>query len=192
MRKIVEFAVKNRVTVFMLVLGILLLGKISYDELGTDLFPDLNNPRLYIEISSGERPPEEIEKSIIKNLESLVVRQSEVVSVNSIIKAGSARVIVDYSWNTDMNEAFLDLQKAISTFNQKDTETEINVSRKDPNSDPVILFALWNDDILDITELRKVADTYIQTQLVRTSGVDRKSTRLNSSHIKKYRMQSSA
>ena len=171
MRNLIEFAVKNRVTVFMIVFGILLLGKISYDELGTDLFPDLKTPRLFIEVSSGERPPEEIEKSIIKTLESLVIRQSDVVSVSSVIKAGSARITVDYGWNTDMNDAFLDLQRSVSSFNQNDAQTEINVTQNDPNSDPVILLALSHNEIENLADLRKVADGYIRNQLIRVPGV---------------------
>ena len=45
MKSIIKFAVSNPVTICMLVLAILLLGKISYDQLAVDLLPDLNNPR---------------------------------------------------------------------------------------------------------------------------------------------------
>ena len=43
MKSIIKFAVSNPVTICMLVLAILLLGKISYDQLAVDLLPDLNN-----------------------------------------------------------------------------------------------------------------------------------------------------
>ena len=58
MKNIVKFAVSNPVTICMVVLAILLLGKISYDQLSVDLLPDLNNPRLFIELKAGERPPD--------------------------------------------------------------------------------------------------------------------------------------
>ena len=122
MRKLIEFAVKNKVTVLMLVCGILLLGKISYDELGIDLLPNMNNPRLYVEIVVGERPPEEIEKNFVSNMESMIIRQSDVTGVSSVIKAGSAKIAVDYAWKKDMDEAYLDLQKALSGFS---TNTDI-------------------------------------------------------------------
>lgn len=44
MKSIIKFAVSNPVTICMLVLAILLLGKISYDQLAVDLLPDPNNP----------------------------------------------------------------------------------------------------------------------------------------------------
>ena len=84
MKSIIKFAVSNPVTICMLVLAILLLGKISYDQLAVDLLPDLNNPRLFIELKAGERPPEEIEKQFVKNMESMAIRQSDVIQVSSV------------------------------------------------------------------------------------------------------------
>ncbi len=88
MKKLSEFSVKFPVTILMLVLGVVLLGIISLGKLGVDLFPNLNNPRLFIELEAGERPPEEIEKQFVENLEALSIRQSDVVQVSSVSKVG--------------------------------------------------------------------------------------------------------
>ena len=56
MNSITKFAVKYPVSVLMLTLAVCLLGTISYNKLGTDLFPDLKNPALYVEVKSGQRP----------------------------------------------------------------------------------------------------------------------------------------
>ena len=50
MKNIIKFAVGNPVTICMVVFALLLLGKVSYDQLSVDLLPDLNNPRLFIEL----------------------------------------------------------------------------------------------------------------------------------------------
>lgn len=171
MRNIIAFAVKNRVTILMVVLGILLLGKISYDELGTDLLPNLNNPRLYVEVEAGERPPEEIEKNVIRNMESQIIRQNNVIGVTSVIKAGSARITVDYSYKTEMNEAFLDLQKALAGFAQNQNITGFNISQNDPNSAPVIVAGVTHDQIQDMAQLRRVAESFIRNELIRVEGV---------------------
>ena len=73
MNRIAQFAVKYPVTVLMLVLGIVLLGFISFGKLGTDLFPDLNNPKIFIELKAGQKPPEEIEKNYVEQIESLSI-----------------------------------------------------------------------------------------------------------------------
>lgn len=171
MKNIVKFAVKNPVTICMVVLAILLLGKISYDQLSVDLLPDLNNPRLFIELKAGERPPEEIEKQFVKNMESMAIRQSDVTQVSSVVKAGSARITVEYTWTKDMDEAFLDLQKAMNPFSQNKDITELKITQHDPNQSPVILIGMSHQNITDMAELRKVAESYIRNELIRLEGV---------------------
>ena len=171
MKNIIRFAVKNPVTISMVVLAILLLGKISYDRLNVDLLPDMNSPRLFVEIEAGERPPEEIEKMFVENMESMAIRQSDVTQVSSIIKAGSARITVEYIQNKDMDEAFLDLQKAMSPFSQNTDIESINITQHDPNTAPVVLLAMSHRSITDMAELRKMAESYIRNELIRLEGV---------------------
>ena len=118
MKKITQFSVNNPVTVTMLVLAIILLGFISFGRLSIDLFPNMNAPRIFVEIKSGERPPEEMEKQFVENIESQAIRQKGVTEVSSICMVGSARITVEYRWGRDMDEAFLDLQKALTSISQ--------------------------------------------------------------------------
>ncbi len=172
MKKLTQFAVNYPVTVLMMVLAVVLLGYISFDKLGIDLFPEMNNPRLFIELTSGERPPEEIEKQYVENLEALAIRQSKVLQVSSVSKTGSAQITVEYAWETDMDEAFLDLQKAVTSFSQNQTGIdEINITQHDPNTKPVMLIGMSHTSIDDMNELRKVAENYIRNELIRLEGV---------------------
>ena len=171
MRNILRFALKNPVSISMIVFAILLLGKISYDRLSVDLLPNMNSPRLFIELKAGERPPEEIEKMFVENIESMAIRQSDVVQVSSVIRAGSARVTVEYLQNKDMDEAFLDLQKAMGTLSQNADIESINITQHDPNMAPVVLIAMSHQTITDMAELRKMADSYIRNELIRLEGI---------------------
>ncbi len=157
MKKLSEFSVNYPVTILMMVLGVVLLGYISYDKLGVDLFPDLNNPRLFVELQSGERPPEEMESQFVENLEALAIRQSDVVQVSSVSKVGSAQITVEYAWNKDMDDAFLDLQKAVTSFAQNREIDEINITQHDPNTSPVMLLGLDPD--------HPKSEVYLQLQM---------------------------
>ena len=171
MKNIVKFAVGNPVTICMIVFALLLLGKVSYDQLSVDLLPDLNNPRLFIELKVGERPPEEIEKQFVKNMESMAIRQSDVTQVSSVIKAGTARITVEYTWTKDMDEAFLDLQKAMNPFAQNKEITELKITQHDANLSPVVLVGMSHQNITDMAELRRIAESYIRNELIRLEGV---------------------
>jgi len=171
MKKLSEFSVNYPVTIMMMVLATLLLGYISFSELGIDLLPDLDNPQIYIEIKAGERPPEEIESQYIESMEAIAIRQKGVVQVNSLLKVGAARVTVDYNWDVDMDEAFLDLQKNLSNFSQNAGLDEITLSQHDPNTAPVMVIGLLHPDISDMDELRKIAVNYLSNELTRLEGI---------------------
>jgi HAE1 family hydrophobic/amphiphilic exporter-1 len=155
----------------MAIMAIILLGYISFTNLSVDLFPDLNNPRIYVEIESGERPPEEIEEQFVRNIEALAIRQKKVIDVSSVSKVGSAQITVEYSWEADMDEAFLDLQKSLTNFAQNSDIELLNISQYDPNSSPVMIIGFSHPEISDMDELRKVAENYLQNELTRLEGI---------------------
>ncbi|MCK4465029.1 MAG: efflux RND transporter permease subunit, partial [Bacteroidales bacterium] len=171
MRKLVQFSVDYPITILMLVLAILLLGYISFGKLGIDLFPDLNNPRIFIELKVGERPPEELEKQYVDNIESLAIRQKDVIQVSSICRVGSAQITVEYAWNKDMDEAFLDLQKELTNYSQNSDIEELNITQHDPNAAPVMVVGLTHQSIDNMDELRKTAENYIRNELIRLEGI---------------------
>ncbi|MBP5645967.1 MAG: efflux RND transporter permease subunit, partial [Bacteroidaceae bacterium] len=146
-------------------------GKISYDRLSVELLPSMNSPRLFVEIDAGERPPEEIEKQFVRNMESQIARQSDVRNVSSVVKVGTARITVEYTWRKNMDEAFLDLEKAMSSFSQDSRVTDLRISQKDPTTAPIMIIGFSNPDIADMAELRKVADSYVCNELMRVEGV---------------------
>lgn len=136
MKRIIQFSVKYPITILMLVLAVILLGTISFKRLGMDLFPELNNPRLFIELKAGERPPEEMEKEFVRQIESRAISLKSAVQVSSVSRVGTAMITVEYAWGTNMNEAFLDLQKACTNFQQNEDIDELNISQLDPNAEP--------------------------------------------------------
>jgi len=171
LKAITRFSVSYPVSVSMIIIATLLLGYISFDKLGIDLFPNLHSPKLYVELVAGERPPEEMEEKFVEGVESLAIRQSGVVNVSSTSKVGAALIEVEYTWEKDMNEAFLDLSKALSSFNQDDDLEEINITQYDPNSSPVMLVAFQHTEISDLNELRLTAENYVRNELIRLEGI---------------------
>ncbi len=171
MKKIAQFAVNYPVTISMIILGILLLGYISLGKLSIDLFPEITAPRIFVELRSGERPPEEIEKQFVEGIESQSMRLKGVSQVSSACMVGAARVKVEYNWSTDMDQAFLDLQKALTNFSQHEDIDEFIITQHDPNAAPVMVIAMSHPEISDMNELRKTGENYIRNELIRLEGV---------------------
>ena len=171
MKKLTQFSVNYPVTVSMMVIAIILLGYISFSRLGVDLLPDLNAPRIFIEITAGEKPPEEIEKQYIENIEAQSIRQKGVRQVSSVCMVGTAQVTVEYEWEQDMDEAFLDLQKALTSYSQNTDIDDFTISQHNPNATPIMIVGMLNSEITDMDELRLVGENYIRNELIRLSGI---------------------
>lgn len=171
MKKLTQFSVNYPVTVSMIVVAILLLGYISFDRLGVDLLPDLNAPRIFIEINAGEKPPEEIEKQYIEDIEAQSIRQKGVKQVSSVCVVGSAQITVEYEWGQDMDEAYLDLQKALTAYSQNTDIDDFTISQHNPNATPVMIIGMINPEITDMNEMRLMAENYIRNEIIRLDGV---------------------
>ncbi len=171
MYKLARFSVRYPTTVMMVVLAIILLGYISFSRLGVDLLPDLNTPRLFIEIDAGERPPEEMEEQFVTALEAVAARGRNVRNVSSISRVGQALITVEYGWDTDMDEAFLDLQKSIADFSQNSAADQVTVTQHDPNAVPMIVVVFSHPEIDDLDQLRRTAENIIRNSLIRLPGV---------------------
>ncbi|NER84972.1 MAG: efflux RND transporter permease subunit, partial [Leptolyngbya sp. SIO1D8] len=104
-------------------------------------------------------------------MESLAIRQRGAVEVSSVCKAGYGRVTIQYGWEKDMDEAFLDLQKALSAYTQNDDIEELNISQFDPNATPIMIIGLYHPEIKDFNELRKTAENQVRNELIRLEGI---------------------
>ena len=171
MKKIVSLAVSYPVSILMLVIAVILLGTISFGKLGIELFPDLKNPTLFVELKVGIKPPSEVEKQYIESIESVAIRQNGAVEVSSISQTGYGRVTVEYDWDKDMDEAFLDLQKSLSAFSLDDEIDEFVISQFDPNATPVMILGIHNPNSNDMEALRKVAENNFRNELIKLPGI---------------------
>jgi HAE1 family hydrophobic/amphiphilic exporter-1 len=155
----------------MMVMAIILLGSISFGKLGIELFPNLKNPTLFVELKVGIRPPSEVEKQFVESIESVAIRQSGAVEVSSISQTGYGRVTVRYDWGKDMDEAFLNLQKSLSSFSLDDEIDEFVISQFDPNATPIMVIGIFNPNSNDSEALRKVAENNFRNELIRLPGI---------------------
>lgn len=171
MKKIVSLAVNYPISILMMVLAVILLGSISFSKLGIELFPDLKNPTLFVELKVGIRPPSEVEKQFIEDIESIAIRQNGAVEVSSVCQTGYGRVTVRYDWGKDMDEAFLDLQKSLSTFSSDEEIEEFAISQFDPNATPIMIMGIYHPTSNDFDALRKIAETNFRNELIRLPGI---------------------
>ncbi len=170
MRKIVNFAISYPVTVTMMILAILLLGKISYDRLGVDLFPSMDSPKLYVEITTTDKPPTEIESQIVERVEATAIRVDGAKHVTSNIRSNGAIITVEYLWGEDMDSAFLELQRSMTAYASNDDIEEISVTERDPSAEPIVRLALSHSE-MGVVDITRIANSYVKPRLLGVAGV---------------------
>ncbi len=170
MKKLVKFAVDYPVSITMMILAILLLGKISYDRLGVDLLPTIESSKLYVELETVENPPVEVESKFVEDIEAVAIRTNNAQSITSVIRESGALITVEYQWGSDMGEAFMDLQRAVAAFSQNLEINQISVTQRDPSADPIMLLALSNPE-MSAVELTRIAENYIRPTLLSVQGI---------------------
>ncbi|MCI0690685.1 efflux RND transporter permease subunit [candidate division KSB1 bacterium] len=168
-----QFSVRYPVTVAMLMLAIGILGVISLNRLGTDLLPAIYNPRIVVELQSGERSPQEMEQRFARRLEGELGTVSKVVDVRAVCSLGRVLATATFSWGTDMDFALLDVQKKIANYESDPEVNRVTIARYDPQEEPIMIYALQSGGEHDLDELRRIAENVIKRALERLDGVAR-------------------
>jgi hydrophobic/amphiphilic exporter-1 (mainly G- bacteria), HAE1 family len=180
MRSLVSLAMRFPVSIYMLFLGILLLGMISLKGLPTNLFPDIAFPRITVVVETDGLSPEEVERRVSRPLERSIATLRNVREVKSISRADQSVVMVDFQWDTNLDFAFLDVKKTVGDL-REDTASQ-SIFRFDPNALPVLTLALIEKEQkgqedkdklpveMRLVELRRLAEKTLKPQLERIDG----------------------
>lgn len=168
-----NFAVNAPVKVTMIFLGVLLLGYISLTRLPTSLFPDIRTPRVTTTIKTRGLSTLEVERRICQPMERSLYTIRGVADVQSISRADTAVIITEFTWDTLLDYAFIDVKKAVADI-QRDRSEDIEsatVLRYDPNAVPVVTIALKGNDRTSAEDLYKLAKNTLRSRFERLEGI---------------------
>lgn len=180
--------IRRPVTVAMIFLSLVLFGWKSYRELSIDLMPEISYPTLTVRTELEGAAPEDVEQLVTRPLEERLSIVSGVVEISSISSAGVSEVIMEFSWDTDMNFAMQNVRESLDLFDAPQSLTESPVIlRYDPTLDPVMRVAItgrrMGDEPLtdaqrrqysaDLTEIRRAAEKQLKSDLEAEVGIAR-------------------
>ena len=158
------------VTVFAAV--VVVLGYISWRGLPLDLLPDIQSPTVLVSVSSGERPAVEMERLYGERIEQLLFTVRGLRAVDQIARSGQLITRVTFDWDTDVDLALVDVNKAVAPIAADTDVDEVRVRRFDPRQLPVLVLGLVSaDGRTDLAELRRLAERQIGPALEQLQGV---------------------
>jgi len=139
-----DVSIKNPVFAWMLMLGLILFGWISYNRLGVSQMPDVDLPLVTIEISYEGASPEIVETDVIDLVEEAVISVEGVTQINSVARQGKATITLELSLDRDVDVAVQEVQSKLSRI-QKMLPDDIDppiISKRNPEDSSLIVFSI--------------------------------------------------
>jgi HAE1 family hydrophobic/amphiphilic exporter-1 len=170
--RLTRFSLDRRVSVFVLLVSVLVVGGIAASGLPVELFPQgFDPPFLRIMIPWSDAPPREILEKISEPLEeelSTVRGIDRVVSVSSV---GSSRVFLTFKQGTDMDLAYREVRDRIERARRDfpDDVDRIFTFKEDVSGIPVSVFGVAVDPT--VGDVYNLIDKLIVRRLERVDGV---------------------
>jgi HAE1 family hydrophobic/amphiphilic exporter-1 len=170
--KIIDFSLKRRVTVSMIVMVIVILGFISFGRLGLDMFPDLEMPYVTVITSYSGVASEDIEETVTRPLEQWVSTVSNVREIKSISQEGLSILMVEFESGTNLDFAAQDVRDKIGIFDAylPDGISDPMVVKFNFTDMPIMMYGITGGK-RELNKLKEYIDNEVSTRLERLDGV---------------------
>jgi len=155
----------------MAIMALVVLGVVSYPEIGVDLNPKVDFPIVNISTNLRGASPEVIDVDITDRIEGAVNTINGVKSITSTSTTGSSRVTVEFVLDRDIDSAVQDVREKVASIRRQlpnDVE-EPRIAKMDPDANAVMWLNLSGEK--SIRELSLYVDEVLKEQLQRVSGV---------------------
>ena len=170
-RSTFRITTQRPVAILMVVMAVCVFGWVSYQRLALDLMPDIAYPTLTVRTEFPGTAPEEVETLISRPLERELGIVPHLVSISSISRAGQSDVVLEFEWDTDMNEASQDIREKVDRTRLPDDAEKPLLLRYDPSLDPILRIGLYADEGNTLFQLRELAEEEIRRELESIPGV---------------------
>ncbi len=147
-------------------------GLFGLSTLKLDLYPNITFPVIGIITQYEGVGPEDIENALTRPLERSVISVENVKKITSQSSLGTSVIIMEFDWETDMDQAEIDVRKMIDLsrdFLPEDASDPLTFAF-DPSMQP-ILFTTISSDELGMAQLRRLVEEQIQPRIERIKGV---------------------
>ncbi|MCK4921039.1 MAG: efflux RND transporter permease subunit, partial [Bacteroidales bacterium] len=186
--KLTTLALKNRNTVFLLTLIIIIFGLLSYSKLPKELFPDIVIPTVMVQTTYLGNSPIDIENLVTRPIEKELDGINGIKDLSSTSAQDASMIFVEFNTGIDIEDALDDVKDAVD---KAKSELPNDQSLFDPlvmdfdlSEFPILNINLSGDFSLE--ELKDYAE-YIEDHIetipevskVLIEGVDEKEIKIN-------------
>jgi hydrophobic/amphiphilic exporter-1 (mainly G- bacteria), HAE1 family len=161
--------VSRPVAISMAFIAAMVFGRVSYTRLPLNLFPDLTYPTLTVRTEYPGAAPEEVENQVCRLIEAELSTIPSLIEITSISRAELGDVVMEFDWDTDMDEVSQMVRERISRLTFPEEVRNPLLLRYDPSLDPILRVGLAGGD--DLFLLRHLSEDLLRRQLEVIPGV---------------------
>ncbi len=173
MQWLAEICVHRPVFATVIVMFLTVVGGFSFFTLGVDRFPKIDLPTISISTSNQGAAPAEIETEVTDIIEGAVNTVPGIDQMTSSSSRSSSNVTLTFNLDKNPDQAYQEIQQKISTVVNRLPETADPpvVRKSDPDSQPVLVYAISAPQNMSLVELNDFVETNIQERIQSVDGI---------------------
>jgi HAE1 family hydrophobic/amphiphilic exporter-1 len=167
-----ELCVRRPVFATMLVMSLVVLGIVSFQDLGVDLFPRADPATVNVNLALPGASPDEVSSSVVEPMEQAISGVSGIDEISARISEGRANITVRFVLERDLTEAVNDVREKVAGA-IKSVPPELLppvITKVDPDADPVMSL-LVSSDSMSLRTLTEIADKQVSRAIQTVNGV---------------------
>ena len=182
-----NWALKNKITVYLILVVIVGFGLYSYISLPKELFPEISIPTVMVQTIYPGNPPVDIENLITRPLEKEIESIKGIKKMTSLSSQDASSIFVEFQTDVDIKKALQDVKDAVDKAKSDlpdDLREDPATTDIDLSEFPVININLSGD--FNINELKNYADelkdeieTIYEVSKVNITGITDREVRVN-------------
>src|SRR6478752_6096788 len=167
-----ELCVRRPVFATMLVMSLVVLGIVSFRDLGVDLFPRADPATVNVTLSLPGASPDEISSSVVEPMEQAISGASGIDEISARISEGKGNITVRFVLERDLNDAVNHVREKVAA-EIKSVPPELLppvITKVDPDADPVMSLMV-SSGTMSLRTLTELADKQISRSIQTVNGV---------------------
>ena len=141
---VTKFVLKRPVTVLMALLCLIVFGISSVFNATLEQMPDMDQPMMIIMANYSGASPEDMDELVTQLIEDQVSTLEGVKSMSSTTSEGRSMIMLEYDYDTDMDEAYSDLTKSLNSIRDLPDDVEPTVMEMNNNAQASMMLTVAN------------------------------------------------
>jgi hydrophobe/amphiphile efflux-1 (HAE1) family protein len=166
-------SIKRPVFAWMLMLGLIIFGGISFKRMGISEMPDVDFPVVNISLRLDGAAPEVMELDVVDIIEDAVMGIEGLSYVASSVSQGTANITCNFELNHDVNVALQEVQNRITQSSNLLPSALYPpvITKTNPEDQPILWVMVTADKTVPLHELMMYGRNTLKDQLSTISGV---------------------